>query len=58
MVFDHIRRMEKMGGSQRTEYENALKDASFTALLGKYALTRITGSSSLSVLFRCWRNGL
>ena len=41
MVFDHVRRMEKMDDSQRTEYENALKDASFTAFLGEDALTRI-----------------
>ena len=42
--------MERMDCSQRTEYENALKDASFTAFLGKSAPTRISQFLTLCAL--------
>lgn len=40
MVSDHIARMEKFDGAHRSEYENALKQASATAFVGKGFLMR------------------
>ena len=34
MVFDHVRRMERLDSTHRAEYEKALKAASLTSFLG------------------------
>ncbi|KAF8557536.1 cytochrome P450 [Imleria badia] len=42
MVFDHIQRMEKFDGSQRAEYEKALKHASASSYIGAAETTSST----------------
>ena len=51
MVSDHIIRMEKFDDSYRSVYENALKQTSLTAFLGRCTLTvRVSSQTNCSAI--------